>query len=119
MSIRNYNRKSFSVITGFLMFLAFMFLIIGLFFEIGIIVMIILPIVLFVLIGFLIYRYSGGSKKYCPRCKVPISVYTEYCRNCGLKLINKCPNCNIYSDGNLNYCDNCGFEFPIFGGWKG
>lgn len=118
MSIRDYNRKSFSVIAMFLVFLILLFLIIGLFFEIGIIFIIILPIVIFVLLGLLIYRYSGESKKYCPRCNVPISIYTEYCRNCGLKLINKCPNCNTYTDGKLNYCDNCGYEFPKYNGEK-
>jgi len=118
MSIRDYNRKSFSVITGFLVFLTLLFFTIGLLLEIGLILMIIFPILIFVLIGLLIYRYSGESKKYCPRCNVPISIYTEYCRNCGLKLINKCPNCNIYTDGKLNYCDNCGYEFPEYGGEK-
>lgn len=118
MSIRDYNRKSFSVITGFLIFLTLLFFTIGLLLEIGLILMVIFPILIFALIGLLIYRYSGESKKYCPRCNVPISIYTEYCRNCGLKLINKCPNCNIYTDGKLNYCDNCGYEFPKYDGEK-
>ncbi|MFX0049138.1 MAG: hypothetical protein ACFE8G_13405, partial [Candidatus Hermodarchaeota archaeon] len=86
MSVRDYNRKSFSVIAGFLVFLILLFLIIGLFLEIGIIIMILLPILILSLIGLLIYRYSGESKKSCPRCNFPISIYTEYCRNCGLKL---------------------------------
>lgn len=118
MSLRDYNRKSFSVITGFIVFLALLSLIIGLVLAVGIILMVILPILLLVLIGILIYRYSGSPKKSCPRCNVPVSIYTEYCRNCGLRLINKCPNCNVYTDGKLNYCDNCGFEFPKYDGEK-
>lgn len=114
MSFRDYNRKSFSVIAGFLAFFALTILIIGLIFEIGIILIIIFPIILLTIIGLLIYRFSGDTKKSCPRCNFPVSVYTEYCRNCGLKLINKCPNCNTYTDGKLYYCDNCGFEFPKY-----
>ncbi len=119
MSVRDYNRKSLSVIVGLVIFLTVCFLTIGLFFiEFGILMLIIIPIIIFFIIGLIIYRYSGESKKFCPRCKVPISVYTEYCRNCGLKLINKCPDCNIYMDGNINYCDNCGYEFPTYEGDK-
>ena len=118
MSLRDYNRKSFSILTGFLVCLALLFLIIGLSLGLGIIIMTIFPIILFILLGLLIYRYTGESRKSCPRCNYPISIYTEYCRNCGLKLINKCPNCNIYTDGKLNYCDNCGYEFPKYDGEK-
>ena len=119
MSVRDYNRKSFSVIIGLVIFLVVCFLTIGLFFiEFGILMLIIIPLIVFIIIGLIIYRYSGESKKFCPRCNVPISIYTEYCRNCGLKLINKCPDCNIYMDGNINYCDNCGYEFPEYEGDK-
>jgi predicted RNA-binding Zn-ribbon protein involved in translation (DUF1610 family) len=118
MSIRDYNRKSFSVISGFFVFLTLLFIIIGLLLEIGFILMIIFPLLVFILIGLLIYRYTGESKKHCPRCNIPISIYTEYCRNCGLKLINKCPNCNIYTNGRFTNCDNCGYEFPKYEGDK-
>jgi len=119
MSVRDYNRKSFSVIIGLVIFLVVCFLTIGLFFiEFGILMLIIIPLIVFIIIGLIIYRYSGESKKFCPRCNVPISIYTEYCRNCGLKLINKCPDCNIYMDRNINYCDNCGYEFPEYEGDK-
>ena len=119
MSVRDYNRKSFSLIIGLGIFVTVCFLTIGLFFiEFGILMLIIIPLIVFFIIVLIIYRYSGESKKFCPRCNVPISIYTEYCRNCGLKLINKCPNCNIYMDGNINYCDNCGYEFPEFDGDK-
>ncbi len=119
MSVRDYNRKSFSLIIGLGIFVTVCFLTIGLFFiEFGILMLIIIPLIVFFIIGLIIYRYSGESKKFCPRCNVPISIYTEYCRNCGLKLINKCPNCNIYMDGNINYCDNCGYKFPEYEGDK-
>ena len=114
MSVRDYNKKSFSAVIGLVVFLVVCFLIIGLFFvELIILLVIVIPILVITLIGLIVYHYSGESKKHCPRCNVPISVYTEFCRNCGLKLINKCPNCNIYMDGN-----NCGFEFPKYEGDK-
>ena len=119
MSARNYNKKSFTLVVGLIIFLIVCFLTIGLFFiEVVILLGIIIPIIVFTIIGLIVYRYSGESQKHCPRCNVPISIYTEFCRNCGLKLINKCPNCNIYMDGNINYCDECGFEFPKYEGDK-
>ena len=119
MSARNYNKKSFTLVVGLIIFLIVCFLTIGLFFiEVVILLGIIIPIIVFTFIGLIVYRYSGKSQKHCPRCNVPISIYTEFCRNCGLKLINKCPNCNIYMDGNINYCDECGFEFPKYEGDK-
>ena len=119
MSVRDYNKKSFSAVIGLVVFLVVCFLTIGLFFvEMIILLVIIIPILVITFIGLIVYRYSGESKKHCPRCNIPISVYTEFCRNCGLKLINKCPNCNIYMDGNINYCDSCGFEFPKYEGDK-
>ena len=119
MSVRDYNKKSFSAVIGLVVFLVVCFLTIGLFFiELVILLVIVIPILVITFIGLVVYRYSGESKKHCPRCNIPISVYTEFCRNCGLKLINKCPNCNIYMDGNINYCDSCGFEFPKYEGDK-
>ena len=119
MSVRDYNKKSFSAVIGLVVFLVVCILTIGLFFvEVVILLVIVIPIIVITLIGLIVYRYSGESKKHCPRCNIPISIYTEFCRNCGLKLINKCPNCNIYTDGNINYCDSCGFEFPKYEGDK-
>jgi len=119
MSVRDYNKKSFSAVIGLVVFLVVCFLTIGLFFiELVILLVIVIPILVITFIGLIVYRYSGESKKHCPRCNIPISVYTEFCRNCGLKLINKCPNCNIFMDGNINYCDSCGFEFPKYEGDK-
>ena len=115
MSTRDYNRKSFSLIIGLVIFVLVCFLAIGLFFiEFGILMLIIIPLIAFFIIGLIIYRYSGESKKFCPRCNAPVSIYTEYCRNCGLKLLNKCPNCGIYVDANNNNCINCGYQFPEY-----
>ena len=119
MSVRDYNKKSSSAVIGLVVFLVVCFLTVGLFFvEVVILLVIIIPILVIAFIGLIVYRYSGESKKHCPRCNIPISVYAEFCRNCGLKLLNKCPNCNVYTDGNINYCDSCGFEFPKYEGDK-
>ncbi|MFX0009454.1 MAG: hypothetical protein ACFE9R_04000 [Candidatus Hermodarchaeota archaeon] len=64
MSVRDYNRKSFSVVAGFLAFFALTILIIELNFEIGIILIIIFPIIILTKIGLLIDRFSGDIKRY-------------------------------------------------------
>ncbi len=119
MSFRDYSRKSIFVIIGWITMIIVSFIIIGLMFTaFGFLILIGIPITMLIFIGFIFYRYFGESKKSCPRCNFPISIYTEYCRNCGLKLINKCPICNIYTDGKEHYCDNCGYEFPEYEGVK-
>ncbi len=113
MTFKQVKRKSFSVLSGLVTFLVVGFIVVALFFiGINIFLLVVTPVIIFVIIGIVVYRYSGESKKYCPRCNYPTSVYTEYCRNCGLKLISKCPNCNIYTHKNNKYCDICGYEFP-------
>ncbi|MFX0072354.1 MAG: zinc ribbon domain-containing protein [Candidatus Hermodarchaeota archaeon] len=52
-------------------------------------------------------------KKVCPRCNFPISVYSEYCRNCGLQLIKKCPDCGNYIKTDKLLCDKCGHKFIV------
>ena len=52
-------------------------------------------------------------RKVCPRCKAPVSIYSEYCRNCGLNLIKKCPNCGNFLKADIMKCTTCGHQFPI------
>ena len=83
MSFQQSKRKRISVLSGLVTFLVVGFLMIALFFiGISILLLLVIPVIIFVIIGIVVYRYSGESKKYCPRCNVPTSVYTEYCRNC-------------------------------------
>ena len=113
MSFQHFKRKRISVLSGLVIFLVVVFLTIAIFFiGINLLLLVVIPVIILVIIGIVVYRYSGESKKYCPRCNLPTSVYTEYCRNCGLKLISKCPNCNIYMHRNNKFCDICGYEFP-------
>ena len=51
-------------------------------------------------------------KKTCPRCSAPISIYSEFCRNCGLRLINKCPSCGNFYKLDIEKCDKCNYIFP-------
>ena len=52
-------------------------------------------------------------RKVCPRCKAPVSIYSEYCRNCGLNLIKKCPNCGNFLKADIMKCTSCGHQFSI------
>ena len=51
-------------------------------------------------------------KKYCPRCNGEVSIYSEFCRNCGLKLLNICPQCKKIFKAEIIKCDRCGLEIP-------
>ncbi|MHA1292103.1 MAG: hypothetical protein ACTSQJ_05485 [Promethearchaeota archaeon] len=62
--------------------------------------------------------YFFEPKKKCPRCNTPVvSMYTEKCSNCGLKLVIKCPapGCgkylSTYIGGKpIKYCNSCGLK---------
>ncbi len=58
----------------------------------------------------LMSRYFWPEKKVCPRCNSPTGRYSEFCRNCGLKLLFKCISCGKYLRANTQFCDNCNVE---------
>ncbi len=70
-----------------------------------------LPISLFIMIIIkLMSQYFWLEEKMCPRCNSPISIYSEFCRNCGLKLLFKCISCGKYIRADTQFCDNCNIE---------
>ena len=72
---------------------------------------IILPISLIIVAAFqAMSEHFWKPKKYCTRCNAPLSIYSKFCRNCGLKLFNKCSQCGKYLKHELIKCDKCGFE---------
>ncbi|MGV9141864.1 MAG: double zinc ribbon domain-containing protein [Promethearchaeota archaeon] len=71
-----------------------------------------LPIVFFIAIALqAMSQYFWEVQRYCPRCNAKVNTYADYCRNCGLKLIDKCPNCGKFSRVEDQRCDNCGYIF--------
>ncbi|MFX1525388.1 MAG: zinc ribbon domain-containing protein [Promethearchaeota archaeon] len=64
----------------------------------------------FLIILLLMSRYFWLEKKYCPRCNTPTGKYSEYCRNCGLRLFFKCISCGKYMRVGSQFCDNCNAE---------
>jgi predicted amidophosphoribosyltransferase len=115
MSSRNYNRKSFAYICITFFIIIVIILIIGmLFFETELILIITVPLLILIIISYIVIRFSWQSQKYCPRCNIPVSIYADFCKNCGLKLISRCPNCDKYIKEELGYCRFCGYSFEYF-----
>jgi len=72
---------------------------------------VLLPIVLLLIVGFqMMSHYFWLEEKICPRCNAPITKYSDYCRNCGLKLWFKCISCGKYIQSSTKFCDNCNIE---------
>lgn len=72
-----------------------------------------LPLSFLVLVAFqAMSEQFWTPRKVCSRCNAPVSIYSEFCRNCGLKLIKKCPKCEKFVKADIILCNNCGHEFP-------
>ena len=72
-----------------------------------------IPLSFLVIVAFqAMSEHFWTPKKVCQRCNAPVSIYSEYCRNCGLKLIKQCPTCGRFIKSNINLCNNCGHKFP-------
>ena len=72
---------------------------------------ILLPISFFLIIVVqLTSRYFWLEKENCPRCNAPVGKYSDFCRNCGLKLWFKCLSCGKYMRADTKFCDNCNIE---------
>lgn len=74
--------------------------------------LIFLPISFLIVVIFqaMSHQFWDPQKK-CPQCNFTVSLYSDFCRNCGYKLIQKCPNCGNFLEGNAPSCDKCGFQF--------
>ena len=72
---------------------------------------ILLPISFFFIIIFQIMsKYFWLEKKVCPKCKTPVGTYSEFCRNCGAKLLFRCISCGKYMRVGTRFCNNCNAE---------
>ncbi len=72
---------------------------------------VILPLIgLLLFVYYIISKYFWDAKHFCPKCHSPVSIYSEYCKSCGLKIMIKCPNCGNYIRLDENdECNNCGY----------
>jgi len=110
MSVRSYNQRSKLIISILTLFLIGFFIFFGLIIpQFEILFLIILPILILIIIGAILIKFSWNPQNYCSRCNYPVSIYAEFCRNCGLKLISKCPNCNSYIREGISRCNTCGY----------
>ncbi|MFX1501300.1 MAG: zinc ribbon domain-containing protein [Promethearchaeota archaeon] len=72
---------------------------------------VLLPLSLLLLIVFqMTSHYFWLEKTTCPRCNAPTTKYSDFCRNCGLKLWYKCISCGKYLSSKSKFCDNCNIE---------
>lgn len=73
--------------------------------------LIFLPLSFLLVVAFqALSEHFWSPTKTCPRCNAPLSIYSEYCRNCGLKLIRKCPYCGNLMPAQVSTCNRCGHE---------
>lgn len=84
-----------------------------LYFLIDYLWIIIIPVLLLLLCSLLqvMSHKFWDKKKYCPKCNAPISIYSEFCRNCGVRLMKKCPQCGKFLNADLKTCNRCQFIF--------
>lgn len=60
-----------------------------------------------------ILHFFFRPDKKCPQCNAPVSIYAEFCRNCGLKLLKKCSNCGNIMTREATECQRCGKKYKI------
>lgn len=107
----NLKRKTAISIWILVIILILIFSLVGSFFFIWFWI-IFLPLSFLVIVAFqAMSEHFWTPKKLCPRCNAPVSIYSEYCRNCGLKLIKKCPTCGKFLKSDIMLCNNCRHEF--------
>ncbi|TFG30029.1 MAG: hypothetical protein EU532_01750 [Promethearchaeota archaeon] len=110
---KNLKRKTAMSIWSLIIIVLFIFSLIGSLFFIWFWI-IFLPLSFLIVIAFQAFSEQFWTpKKYCPRCRAPVSIYSEYCRNCGLQLIKKCPSCGNFLIGDIMTCNKCGHQFLI------
>lgn len=109
----NLKRKTAISIWILIIIIILIFSLIGAFFFVWFWI-IFIPLSFLVIVAFqAMSEHFWTPKKVCPRCNAAVSIYSEFCRNCGLKLIKKCPICGRFVKGNLDFCNYCGHQFPV------
>ncbi len=109
---KNLKRKTAISLWILIIILFMIFSLIGAFFFVWFWI-IFIPLSFLVVVAFqAMSEHFWTPKKICSRCNAPVSIYSEYCKNCGLKLIKKCPTCNKFVKSDITICNNCGHKFP-------
>jgi predicted RNA-binding Zn-ribbon protein involved in translation (DUF1610 family) len=110
--IDNLKRKTAISIWVLVIIIVLIFSLIGAFFFVWFWI-IFIPLSFLVIVAFqAMSEHFWTPKRVCPRCNAPVSIYSEYCRNCGVKLIKQCPTCGRFIKSDTTLCSNCGHEFP-------
>jgi len=110
MSVRNHDQRSKMLILSLGIPLIILLLVFGLLFPgFELLIFVGIPIAVLIVIGVIFIKFSWNPQHYCSRCNYPVSIYAEFCRNCGLKLITRCPNCDNYIKEGISHCNKCGY----------
>ena len=56
-------------------------------------------------------RFFWNTDKKCPRCNYSASIYSEFCPNCGFKLLLACPECQSVITYDNQICKSCGYKY--------
>ena len=64
--------------------------------------------VLIAVIATTIEYFTKGSIKICPKCGKRLEGTSQFCNNCGMKIISKCPSCGATVGGEAKFCERCG-----------
>lgn len=68
-----------------------------------------------VLMGLQLFlKFFFKQTKRCPQCDSSVSIYSEYCSNCGFQLLKKCHNCGNIMRYNEEICRKCRTKSRLF-----
>lgn len=110
MSVRNYEHRSRKLTMCLILPVIAIMLILGLLFRgFELLIPVGIPIMIIIAVIVILIKLSWNPQHYCSRCQHPVSIYAEFCRNCGLKLIRRCPNCDKHVREGLSRCPTCGY----------
>ncbi|MBY9007335.1 MAG: zinc ribbon domain-containing protein [Candidatus Lokiarchaeota archaeon] len=114
MSSESQNPEKKTLITLIiLLFLIFTVVAVLTFLIFNVYWIIILPIsfIAIVLVAQAFSKLFWTTDKKCPRCNTTVSIYSDFCSNCGFKLLLACPKCQNVLGYDDQICKGCGYTF--------
>jgi hypothetical protein len=57
-----------------------------------------------------ILEYGSGEIRFCPKCGKGFGKKSEFCQECGTRVLMACPSCGTKVKGNPKFCHKCGTD---------